>query len=214
MRPFESEVRTFYEQGRRTFFDELYAEVNRQALAPFFRSWLDREGRVLDAGAGTGGLAGLLGLENACFLDLSWRQIKCFRNSGMAGHFIQGDVLHLPFADHTFDQVLCANVLHYTGLAGLGELVRVTRRGGRLLVAFLEDSPWTRAAIRLSVLWGWFPRCFLGARLISMDEVASLGLMVEDSSTVVGFPWFFLSSRDAVRQGLVGMILKKGVGKG
>ncbi len=212
MASFDSEVRTVYGRPNRLPFDEPYAQINRRALAPFFRPWLNRRGRILDAGAGRGDLA--LDLEDAWILDLARNQLVTFRDGTTARQFIQGDIRHLPFADNTFDLVLCSNVLHYTGLEGFRELVRVTRSGGHLLVAFFQDSPWTRNIVRVAVRWGWFPRCSLEARLIDISRLAALDLEEQDSLTVAGFPGFFFPLQPALRRGLVAMILKKGKGIG
>jgi SAM-dependent methyltransferase len=203
------EVQHFYEQGRRPFFDELYQQVNRQALAPFFQPRLRPEGRVLEAGSGSGHLAGELGLKNCCFLDLTWAQIKRFQDRGTPGFFIQGDLQQLPFEADTFEQVICSNVLHYTGLPGLNELLRVTKPGGQMLVAFLENSSFTRTTARLAVAWGLFPRLLQGASFIELADLAQLNVRVEDSATVIFMPPLFRAYRALPRQGLVAFILKK-----
>lgn len=210
MHVFGYEVQQFYGRGGYLFFDEVYQQVNRHALAPFFRPRLLREGLILDAGSGTGNLAKELGLKNACFLDLTWEQIKRFRLRGTPGLFIQGDVQQLPFADNAFDQVISSNVLHYTGLAGLKELLRVTKPGGQMLVAFLEGSEFTRAATRLAVSWGLFPPLMKDARFIDLADLAQLNMQVEDSATVFFLPPSFQARRELPRQGLVAFVLKKG----
>jgi SAM-dependent methyltransferase len=55
---------------------------------------------------------------------------------GSLGGMIQGDTFALPFADGTFDRVICSEVMEhvhdYVGAAR--ELARVTRPGGRLAI--------------------------------------------------------------------------------
>jgi len=210
MRVFGYEVQHFYGRGRRPFFDELYQQVNRQALAPFFRPRLRRQGRVLEAGSGSGHLAAELDLRSGFFLDLTWEQIKCFRDTGTPGFFIQGDIQQLPFEDNTFEQVICSNVLHYTGLPGLTELLRVTKPGGQMLVAFLEKSYLTQAATHLAVSGGLFPPLMRDARFIDLADLAQLNVRVEDSATVIFVPPLFRSYRALPRQGLVAFVLQKG----
>jgi SAM-dependent methyltransferase len=204
------QVKEFYGGKERPFFDELYQQVNRQALAPFFRSRLRREGPILDAGAGSGHLAQELGLRNACFLDLTWERMKQLHTAGLAGLFVQGDLGHLPFMDNSFAQVICSNVLHYTGLAGLEELVRVTKPGGQMLVAFLEGSGFTRAAVMLAASFGLFPLLMRHIPFIEIAGLARLDVQVEDSATVVFIPPAFRTLRGAPRVGLVAFVLKKG----
>lgn len=209
MHIFDYEVRQFYGRKGHSFFKELYQRVNCEALAPFFRPWLRQGGWVLDAGSGSGHLAKELGLKNAYFLDLTWEQIKQFRDTGTQGCFFQGQLQQLPFRNDIFDEVICSNVLHYVGLAGLKELLRVTKPGGQLLLAFLESSEFTRAAIRLAVLWGLFPPLMRDARFIALADLAHPEIEIEDSATVVFFPPFFRARRELPRQGLVAFALKK-----
>ena len=206
------QMKQFYGGKERPFFDELYQQVNRQALAPFFRSQLRQDGPVLDVGAGSGHLARELGLRSACFLDLSWEQTKRLQAGGLAGLFIQGDLCRLPFADNSFAQVICSNVLHYTGLAGLEELIRVTKPGREMLVAFLEGSAFTRTAVNLAVSCGLFPPLMREIPFIETAALAHLNVEVEDSATVVFIPPAFKILRGAPRVGLVAFVLKKGGG--
>jgi demethylmenaquinone methyltransferase/2-methoxy-6-polyprenyl-1,4-benzoquinol methylase len=58
--------------------------------------------------------------------------------------FVAGDGLRLPFADDSFDAVTISfglRNLHDTA-AGLGELLRVTRPGGRLVVCEFSHPTW------------------------------------------------------------------------
>jgi SAM-dependent methyltransferase len=191
------------------FFEGLYQQVNRQAPAPFFRPWLHRKGLVLDAGSGSGHLAEAMGLSNTCFLDFTWEQIKRCKDRGSPGWFIQSDIQQLPFHDNIFDEVICSNVLHYTGSAGLKELIRVTKPGGQLLLAFLESSELTHIATYLAVFWGMFPQLMRDARLIDLKELDQPNIRILDSATVVFLPPFFQVSRKLPRQGLVAYALKK-----
>jgi len=204
------QMRQFYGREERPFFDELYQQVNRQALAPFFRPRLCREEPVLDVGAGSGHLARELGLESSCFLDLSWEQTKRLQAGGLTGFFIQGNLCHLPFADNSFAQVICSNVLHYTGLAGLEELIRVTKPGREMVVAFLEGSAFTRTAVNLAVSCGLFPPLMREIPFIETAALANLNVEVADSATVVFIPPAFKTLRTAPRVGLVAFVLKKG----
>jgi SAM-dependent methyltransferase len=204
------QVQQFYRREERPFFDELYQRVNREALAPFFRSRLCQEGPILDAGAGSGHLARELGLLSACFLDLTREQVAQLPIAGLTGLFIQGDLAHLPFGDNRFAQVVCSNVLHYTGLGGLEELVRVTRPGGQMLVAFLESSSFTRAALSLAIAAGLFPPLMQEIPFIEITALSQLNVQVEDSTTVVFMPPAFTTARGAPRVGLVAFVLRKG----
>lgn len=206
---FDAEIRSYYSTCRNAFFEELYRWVNRQALAPFFRPWLPpRRGRVLDAGSGCGHLSGEMNIgPRALHLDLSFEQLGRLKSSAPEKDCVQADVCRLPFEEGAFDAVICSNVLHYTGIAGLRELVRVTRPGGRLLVAFLERSEFTRAAGRFSVEWGLFPPAMKDARYIDLKEMEELDVEVKDGATILHVPPFFLAVRGWPRQGLVAFVL-------
>ncbi len=95
---------------------------------------------VLDAGCGSGRLtrslasiAGeVVGLDLAPTIDLAARQGTARSNL----HFVQGNLLHIPFADNTYDIVWSSGVIHHTGDAAraFANLVRVVRPGGQLYV--------------------------------------------------------------------------------
>jgi SAM-dependent methyltransferase len=206
---FGNKLQQFY-GGKGSFcFEGLYQQVNQQAVAPFFRPWLHHKGLILDAGSGSGHLADAMGLSNACFLDFTWEQIKRCRDRGGPGRLIQGDIQQLPFHDNIFDEVICSNVLHYTGSAGLKELIRVTKPGGQLLLAFLESSGLTQIATNLAVFWGIFPQLMRDAQLLDLKELDQPNLQILDSATVVFLPPCFQAQRKLPRQGLVAYVLKK-----
>ncbi len=56
---------------------------------------------------------------------------------------VQGDALHLPFADATFDRVICSEVLEHIpdDLAAMAELTRVLRPGGTMAVTVPRFFP-------------------------------------------------------------------------
>jgi SAM-dependent methyltransferase len=98
--------------------------------------------RVLDAGCGTGvALPDLLaagpgvrvdGVDpTAAFIELA--RARAARLGAAAGYEV-GDIRALPYPDGAFDGAFCEKVLLHVGpaRAALGELVRVTRPGGRV----------------------------------------------------------------------------------
>jgi SAM-dependent methyltransferase len=142
---------------------------------------------------------------------LVFEQLRQARRSGVLGPCVQSDLTHLPFESDTFDVVICANVLHYNGYAGFQELHRVTKSNGRLLLAFLERSVYTRWAIEWAVGWGIFPRFMRDAPLFEISDFKKLNVIVEDSLTVVCLPPWFMVSRTVPRRGLVLHVLRKTV---
>jgi SAM-dependent methyltransferase len=112
---------------------------------------LDRLGvepgdRLLDAGCG-GGRHCFGALErgaHAWGLDLDLEGLRIARagiherrgaaTEKLHGGVLEGDVFRLPFADGSFDRVVCAEVMEHVHdyPAAVGELVRVLRPGGRI----------------------------------------------------------------------------------
>jgi len=56
---------------------------------------------------------------------------------------VQGDALALPFADETFDRVICSEVLEHipNDLGAMAELARVLRRGGTMAITVPRRGP-------------------------------------------------------------------------
>jgi ubiquinone/menaquinone biosynthesis C-methylase UbiE len=137
-------------------YDRRWARYNRASLA-LLRPWIEgrKLGRVLDVGCGTGNLAGALAEWGASVdayvgVDLSPGMLGMaapkFGAGGWPGAVIAGSALALPVATGSFDTVLCASNLHYwpDAGAGLSEIRRVLRPGGRLLLV-----DWDRAPLRM-----------------------------------------------------------------
>lgn len=109
---------------------------------------------ILDAGSGAGVDAMLLwdlvGPEGRVVaLDQSSKMTKeASERAASAGYgaveFVTGDVEHLDFADDTFDGIRSDRLFQYLlePLRALAEMVRVTRPGGRIVVA---ETDWETA---------------------------------------------------------------------
>ncbi|WP_199511331.1 methyltransferase domain-containing protein [Nucisporomicrobium flavum] len=108
--------------------------------------------RLLDAGCGAGDVARELAAAVApggeiVALDYSTATLAAARerHTGGAIRYVTGDVAALDFDDETFDGVWCERVLQHVddADAAIGELVRVTRTGGRIC---LLDTDWSSLA--------------------------------------------------------------------
>ncbi len=122
----------------------VYDPMNRLMTAGLDRRWrrltvgaVVRPGeRVLDACCGTGDLA--IEAQRAggrvTGLDFSERMLERARQKSADVEWVRGDVLALPFADGSFDAVTVGfGIRNVENLeAGLRELARVLRPGGRL----------------------------------------------------------------------------------
>jgi SAM-dependent methyltransferase len=97
-----------------------------------------RKASILDAGCGTGAILELLGNPHKHVgIDLSPDAVAFCRRRGLQ-NVVQSDVSALPFADASFDAVICSSVLYHQWVKDVGkalqELRRVLRPGGLLLV--------------------------------------------------------------------------------
>ncbi len=108
--------------------------------------------RVLDVAAGTGTSSASFVTGGAtcvaCDFSLGMlRQGARQRGGADVGNvrFVAGDALHLPFGDETFDAVTISFGLRnvHDTVAGLREMLRVTKPGGRLVVCEFSSPTWT-----------------------------------------------------------------------
>jgi ubiquinone/menaquinone biosynthesis C-methylase UbiE len=127
-----------YERERRRGYHALVDELESGIVLP-----LAREKRVLEAGCGTGlilekvdGVA-----SEAWGFDLSPGMVRKAHQRGLK--VALGSVTDVPFADAQFDLVYSFKVLaHIPDIQkALGELARVTRPGGHLVLEFY--NPWS-----------------------------------------------------------------------
>jgi ubiquinone/menaquinone biosynthesis C-methylase UbiE len=102
-------------------------------------------GRVLDLGCGEQPYREVYGAhaERVVAVDISRR------GSESTDAFVRGSAVAIPFADSSFDFVLCSEVLEHVPdpRRAIGEIARVLRPGGRLVltVPFLypiHEEPW------------------------------------------------------------------------
>jgi SAM-dependent methyltransferase len=114
---------------------------------------------VLDAGCGSQAYDWLP--PQTISLDRFWKQAVARR------YPVAADLRALPFADGTFEAVICvASVLNYVdAIAAIAELARVSAPGGRLLIHFetstsfehLGGRRWGDPAVRLQTINGGKP---------------------------------------------------------
>lgn len=103
--------------------------------------------RVLDLAAGTG-TSSLPITQAGAFVvpcDFSLGMLAVGRKRLPQLPFVAGDALHLPFANDSFDAITMSfglrNVVDYE--AGLAEMLRVVRPGGRLVVCEFSHPVWS-----------------------------------------------------------------------
>jgi demethylmenaquinone methyltransferase/2-methoxy-6-polyprenyl-1,4-benzoquinol methylase len=101
---------------------------------------------VLDLAAGTGTSSQPFHERGATVIpcDFSLGMLRVGRQRLPHLPFVAGDGMHLPFADDTFDAVTISfglRNIHDTA-AGLAELLRVTKPGGRIVVCEFSQPTW------------------------------------------------------------------------
>lgn len=134
--------------------------------------------QILDAGCGTGVFTRDLLASGASVtgLDLSLPMLRRAGRKAALCPFcmVQGDLSQLPFGENVFDKTVSVTAIEFIedGKGAVSELFRVTRPGGRIVVASLNRlSPW---AIRRREAAGEGHSLFRHARFRSPDEMAAL----------------------------------------
>ena len=153
--------------------------------------------RVLEVGGGPGELAERIATELGCevvMLDVSDRMVELAVARGVDARV--GDVQSLPFGDGRFDCAVAAWMLfHVPDIdAGLAELARVLRRGGRLVaVTNAEHHLRELRTIAGSAAWGRVFTRENGAEIIGrhFEHVerrdADGWVTIDDDETIRGF---------------------------
>lgn len=134
---YELEESHWWHIGRRRIIGSFVKEICEQVS--------DRHPRILDVGCGTGGNLKLLSqFGNAEGVDISADALAFCRERGL--EVKAGAAEDLPYEDATFDLVTALDVVEHLDddVAGLSEMRRVLRPGGRILI-FVPTFMW---------LWG------------------------------------------------------------
>jgi dolichol-phosphate mannosyltransferase len=101
--------------------------------------------QVLDVGCGSsrilGAIPGMLGL------DIQLHKLRYARRYG--NELVQGSIFELPFADGTFDCVVCSEVIEHIPVQEkpFDELTRVLKIGGRLILGTPDYDRWRWRAL-------------------------------------------------------------------
>ena len=105
--------------------------------------------KILDAGSGTGIFTGefLDRGADVVGLDISWAMLRWAKekHEAFSKRGVTADMALLPFADGVFDKTVSVTALEFIEdeKRAVAELFRVTKPGGRVVVATLNSlSPW------------------------------------------------------------------------
>ena len=120
-----------------------YDQRAYDSVIPFQRWWQRRrhrvvtdfaaiDGLVLDIGCGSSVI--LKSLGNAVGVDILLHKLRYVRDYGKS--LVNASVFELPFADESFDCVICSQVIEHLspGSRPIEEMLRVLRENGRLVL--------------------------------------------------------------------------------
>ncbi len=136
-----------YDQWFTTPIGSLVKRVEWELILDFLRP--ARGDFLLDAGCGTGifTMDMLSCGARVVGLDLSLSMVRRAREKARSSplRILSADILRLPFPENSFDKTVSITALEFIpeGKKAVGELFRVTRKGGTVVVATLNSlSPW------------------------------------------------------------------------
>jgi ubiquinone/menaquinone biosynthesis C-methylase UbiE len=164
--------------------DHWWYRNTRALMAELLRPWLKADQRILDAGCGPGGNGAWLAQHGRVVgVDLAREALEFVRARRSMTSPVQASAERLPFADGAFDIAVGITLLYTVrdDVAALGELARVLRAGGAVLL--LEPAfPSLRRAHDVTVH---------GLRRYRRDELAGLaarsGLRVRRATYAYSF---------------------------
>ncbi|MCF8029452.1 MAG: class I SAM-dependent methyltransferase [Desulfohalobiaceae bacterium] len=165
---------------------------------------------ILDVGCGAGTFCALASSRGAAAmgLDASRNLLDIAREQGGRDRFLQGEMQELPFPDRCFDLVTGFNAFQYAAEAehALREAARVTRRGGRIVIAVYgkpEDCDTAEYISALSQLMPPPPPNTPGPFALSRDgalqEFVFRAGLEPQLQRDVSVPWDFPDGATAVR---------------
>ena len=135
---------------------------------------LPSTGRLFEAGGGTGRIAiGLCPYIDFLALgDLSFSMLRQ-ANTKAHLHVLQHKAERLPFAEDTFDRILVVDALHHFSdqETAIGELLRVLKRGGRLVI---EEPNIEKFAVKL-IAWGE-KLALMGSKIHTAEKIQAIFL--------------------------------------
>ena len=140
-----------YDIMYRTEKDHWWFKGKRKIVFTQISKFLDEDKKysILDVGCGTGIIVKEFSkLGDAMGLDIEIKALKFCQNRGLK-KLVQGDLMHLPFEDNSYDIVSIFDVLYHKDVkddvAAMRELFRIIKPGGLLVLTDSADMKlWSR----------------------------------------------------------------------
>lgn len=154
-KPSIDEQRAFYDQWnvahRSGEFEQIAPEIrDRGAHAvELLRKMRLPTPTILEVGCGTGWLTGkLCELGTVTAIDLSPQAIVVANRRGLPARFLDGDFLEVPFAEASFDVIVCVETLFYIEdqPTFVDKLARLLKPRGALLITMINKFVYERSS--------------------------------------------------------------------
>ncbi len=204
--PIREHFESYADHYERDAFDATpgLRHVSARELMIVRRRLPDVDGReVVDLGVGTGRFARMLVARGAevVGMDFSQEMLRVCARNAPAVRLVHGQLgPPLPFSDAMFDDVICIRVIKYVNdwEGALGEMRRIIRAGGRLLIEVANR----RSAAR----WGYGDmdiRLETIGRASSLVERHGFTITAVDAGTRLPYPVYGWARTEARLRGVV-----------
>jgi glycosyltransferase involved in cell wall biosynthesis len=175
----------------------------QRARFRIIRSMADGHSRILDIGCGSSRI--LQSLPQAVGLDMQIRKLRWLRAPGR--QLVAGSLLELPFANESFDCVICSEVIEHipTDVIDLTDMVRVLAPGGTLVLGTPDYGRWIWRTLE-NVYKKVFPSGYATehinpyTRASLRREIEKMGLTVMDVQYVAGSEMIFNAVKPTLDQ--------------
>ena len=165
------------------------------------RGMVDGATRILDIGCGSSRI--VQSLPQAVGVDMQLRKLRWLRAPGR--QLIQASLTELPFADRTFDAVICSEVIEHIAKEriDLSDMVRVLAPGGTLVLGTPDYGRWTWRVLE-AMYKRVFPQGYATEHINPYTrrglrrELERLGLTVLDVQYVFGSEMIFKAAKPSV----------------
>jgi ubiquinone/menaquinone biosynthesis C-methylase UbiE len=161
---------------------------------------VDGTGSILDIGCGSSRI--LQSLPQAVGLDMQIRKLRWMRAPGR--NLVAGSLSKLPFADESFDAVICSEVIEHISREeiDLTDMVRVLAPGGTLVLGTPDYGRWIWRTLE-DLYKKVFPQGYATehinqyTRQSLRQEIERMGLVVLDIQYVAASEMIFKAVKPA-----------------